>query len=87
VSGRPLNEAQYRRLRLLAAGAFVVTPRKREWEPLVRRGLVRIVGLETNTTGYWAPFIGITADGYRALGDLAERYGLAELPQRREVTA
>lgn len=80
---RPLTRQQYERLRCLGAGGFVVAPRRRGWEPLLRRGLVRIPELHGDHHGEsWAAFLGITSDGYRALAAASERYGLPELPHR-----
>lgn len=68
------TEKQYDSLRALASGAAGLSFKKRETEPLLRRGWV---------TANWRPpyyqWVRITADGLRALALAVECYGLPEL--------
>lgn len=66
---------QYCILRALGSGGFLVAGKKREVEPLLRRGWV------VSRPG-WA-WVQITPDGLRALADAAEKYGLPELPPQK----
>jgi hypothetical protein len=74
---RPPTDAQIGRLRVLARGGTVCSPGKRDWAPLLRRGLV-----EPDPTfppkGDDMPWLRITPAGYRALADHLEQHGHPE---------
>jgi hypothetical protein len=71
---RPITWKQYDRLRGLGTGAAGLSWRKRDTEPLLRRGWI---------TADWQPpfyqWVRITPDGLRALAQGVERYGLPDL--------
>lgn len=65
------TEKQYAKLRALGSGSAGLSFKKRETEPLLRRGWV---------TAEWRPpyyqWVRITAEGLHALARAVERYGL-----------
>lgn len=71
---RTPTEKQYAKLRILASGAAGVAWRKRDTEPLVRRGWV-----EADLDGTYYNWVRITPDGIRALAVAVEKYGLPDL--------
>lgn len=78
------TEQQYDRLRILGAGAMVLVPSRREWEPLMRHGWVTGV-LEDNGARFLPP-LRITPVGLIALAAAVERYGLPDVVrQPRQV--
>lgn len=68
---RQPSEAAFRRLLILASGAAVLAPGKRDWQPLLRRGWVEPAWLSAHPP----PPLQITADGLRALADWLDRTG------------
>jgi uncharacterized protein YbjT (DUF2867 family) len=71
---RPTSK-QAARLRLLGAGAMVVTPRRSDWMPLLRNGWVERRDEGFTPRGGFLPPLVITPAGYRALADALERDG------------
>lgn len=82
-ASRVPTEKQYQTLRVLGSGSAGLAWRKRETEPLLRRGWV--------TAELREPFynwVRITPDGLQALADAVAKYGLPDLalkPQPRRV--
>lgn len=75
------GEKQYAKLLALASGSAGLSFRKRETEPLLRRGWV--------TAEWCEPFyqwVRITPDGLRALASGVEKYGLPELGPKPSTT-
>ena len=72
---RHLTEQQYNRLRMLGSGAAIVAPMRREWKPLLRRGLIEPEGEGCDPDG-WPHFFRITPNGLHELAEAVERYGL-----------
>jgi hypothetical protein len=85
---RPPTEKQFVLLRMMAGGAVVVTPRRREWEPLLKRGWMEYAPgfgdpSEPPRRGSMRP-LRITAAGLRAYADGVEAYGLPDVGVRME---
>jgi hypothetical protein len=86
-----LSELHYRRLMTLGSGGVLITPRRSEWMPMLRRGFVYTAqpaeetGLDVN--GFFLPPIRITEAGYRALAEYVARNGLPEYEPYMEVVA
>ncbi len=72
------TEKQYRCLLVLGSAGVVLTPGRRDWEPLLRHGWVEPAS-EREEDARWLAPLRITADGYRALAAGRERYGAPEL--------
>ena len=68
------TEKQYDILLALGSGSAGLSFKRRECEPLLRRGWVTA---ELHDRYY--QWVRITADGLRALADAVERYGLPEI--------
>lgn len=81
------TEGQYRKLRSLGSGAAVVCQRRREWEPLLRRGWVEQEPETSLQDNGFPAFLRITPNGTRALADGIERYGLPPLTRVAEKEA
>ena len=77
------TEKQYDRLRAVGNGCVVVTPGRRDWEPLLRRGWVQPAWGSDDSSRFLPP-LQITPTGLHALADAVERYGLPS--PRREDT-
>lgn len=65
---------QYDVLRMLGSGSAWLSARKRQCEPLLRRGWVT-----GELRGTYYQFVRITPDGLRALALAVEKYGLPDL--------
>jgi len=85
VIGMP-TEKQYRLLLMLGNGCALVVARKRETEPLLRRGWVT-GELKTDGAGPYYSWVRISPDGLRALALAVERYGLPYIGPKTEVPA
>lgn len=77
---RKPTEKQLRRLAVVAQpGTFVLAPRRKEWRPLLQRGLVTAkewtnAGSPSHDERFLPP-CSITPDGLRALADFKEAEG------------
>lgn len=63
------------RLRVLASGSTVLTPRRSDWGSLLRHGWVERADPSWTPRGGFLPPLRITAEGYRALASALERDG------------
>jgi hypothetical protein len=72
---RSPTRLQADRLRGLASGLVVLSPRRSEWMPLLRAGWVEKVDPNVSVRGGFLPPLRITAEGYEALAVGLRRHG------------
>ena len=72
------SENQYRMLRAMSGGAALVVGKKRDIDPMHRRGWVTGDFDPTAKSYHWS-FVRITADGLRALAAAVDARGLPDI--------
>jgi len=82
---KPPTEKQYHALRILGPGRILLSARKGEHGPLLRRGWLEPAWPDREFTDL--PPLRITSDGMRALADGMDRYGQEEAEITEEALA